>query len=133
MAALLVCLLVGCSGGGTSDTASQDAPGSPATTKPAPSDRPDLPGKAAGGDLSGFICGPANDGDWKATGVLRSPSARSDYRVTVVVAADGTDRTKARRKVIPKVQKGKPKDFRIKNVPAPGDGGTCRVQVVRLG
>lgn len=135
VAALLVTALCAC--GGRSGEPEEQSTSTPSPSRSTEAAGPDVPGKPANDDLSGFTCSRDGAGDWHASGVLTSPSGSSDYRVTVVVAPTGSDRAgsdraRARRKFIQNVKQAEPKNFEVKKVPAGSEGGTCRVQVVRL-
>ncbi|MGH3423876.1 MAG: hypothetical protein ACRDO8_04050 [Nocardioidaceae bacterium] len=135
VAAALVLALSGCGGGGAEPAAQETGrsePSAQASATPSEDPAAGLPGEAANGDLSEFTCESGSGGAWSASGVLTSPSGSSDYQVTVAVAASGAGRTKARQEIVANVKKDDPKSFEVAHVPAGADGGTCRVQVVRL-
>lgn len=130
-AALLLGLaLVGC-GSDRDEPEGSPSPSRPAkTSAEATAQHGAARGEPAQQALTEFSCG-RTDGRWRAQGVLTSPSGKSDYRVTVVVAPDDTRRSKARRAEVNGVKKGEPERFTIRNIPG-GDDGSCRIQVLRL-
>lgn len=129
--AVAAALLLGACGAGDADSGGNSpSPTAPTTPQKTPAG-PALAGTPANSDLSDFICEGGSDGEWTAHGVLSSPGGRSDYEVTVAVAPEGTRRSKARRKIVSDVTR-KPTSFRVGHIPGDGDGGTCRIQVLRL-
>lgn len=128
---VVVALAMGaCGGGGSAEdpsaTPSQSASTSERTTTNSTVD--------AASDLSDFVCGPDEDGEWSASGVITNSTGRSaDYRVTVVVADGGGVSQPGKRRVLTALAPGAPEPFEVKDLPASGaTDSTCQVEVLRM-
>ena len=133
-AVLLTATLAGCA------SSASEEPDEPASK---PSDTPKSEGAsgpvrveggvAAPGSLTDFDCAP--DGDvWSASGTLtNTESGPADFRVTIVVAAPNTSRSKAREITLTDVPSGETSDFKANKLPATSAAGAaCSVQVAIL-
>jgi hypothetical protein len=131
IAVLSLLLLLGACGtgsdGSAEPTSTAPAPEQPAAapTTPAPSGEP-VPAA-----LSRFRCEPDGSGTFTASGILSNGSKQSvTFQVTVFVGAPAPTPQQAMTKQVPKVAAGGSIEFQVAKIPAPPEGGACRVQVL---
>jgi hypothetical protein len=130
---VVVALAIGaCGGGGSGDA--EDPPATPSQSAPTSERTPASSTVDAAADLSDFVCGPDEDGEWSASGVITNSTGRSaDYRVTVVVTDGSGGSLPGKRRVLTALAPGAPEPFEVKNLPASGaTDSTCQVEVLRM-
>lgn len=82
--------------------------------------------------LSQFRCEPDGAGTYTASGVLaNSAKTATTFQITVYVGAPVAGHQQAKTKQVSKVAAGGSVDVKLFKVPAPVEGGTCHVQVLK--
>lgn len=133
-AVLLTATLAGCASSASEEpddsaTTPSDSPKSEGASGPVRVDG----GVAAPGSLTDFDCA-ADDGTWSASGTLtNTESGPADFRVTIVIAAPNTSRSKAREITVTDVPSGESTDLKANKLPSTSAAGAaCSVQVALL-
>lgn len=137
LAIALLLVLAAC-GGGSDPGAKPTATKTTAKAEPKPTPKPSVAaptGTPAPEALSRFLCAiDSKDSKdrWRASGTIANGGkTKATFQVTVYVGeATGSDE-KARTTQLPDIQAGGSAKFEIAKVPAPEDGGSCHVQVLR--
>ncbi len=130
LAVALLLVLAGC-GGGSDPAAKPTATATKTTAAPKPTILAPT-GKPAPEALSKFLCEKNSKGLWVASGLISNPGkSKATYQVTVYVGEAAGSDEQAKTRQLANVQAGGSVKFAIGAVPAPKDGGTCRVQVLR--